>query len=302
MVGTLEAGGVDARIKTRGLFEYAAALAPQRQPYISGEGLPPALTAFPQPKAERGRVDSSASIENTLIVRVLRNLAATKPGNELVHWADFGGGYGIAQREYRRGIDPDRQTVTTTNVNLEEHNLKTEFAMLRDVYGPQGDERIAKIEQLLCAAYAPNFVRANMETVMLPTKADLITSVQSIQYADPLRTIANMYRNLASGGIMAVMCEGGLDSTMAYPYRPWKLMVDFTKVLELANVTHAYHGIRGKLGQHRVYIIAKKPDTQMTKLVETIPLRNQTGSPERVARCTLYRRKEDVLPIAITAE
>lgn len=245
------------------------------------------------------RFGSKVEFEHTLIAEALRHLGENrfKP----LHWADFGGGCGVALSQYRCVIDPDA-SVITTNVNLEAHDADAELSMLAEMYGAYDHGRLEKTRKLFSDTYAPIFLQADMETVTLPEKADLITSVQSVQYADSLRTVVNMYRNLASGGIMAVMCEGGLGATMKYPYLPWKLMTDFTKVLRAAGVSHAYHGARGKLSHHGVYVIAKKPHTQMIQLIEAIPRRDQTSYPGQNARCTFYRRAKDTLPIAILPE
>lgn len=288
--------------KTRDVYDYSLALVPSRRPHVFGEEeLPCELLRRPSLDGDVGSHDSQTSLEQTLLVRVLRRL--TDRQKEPVHWADFGGGFGVAQREYRFAID-STASVRTTNVDILTHDTVVELAAIRKKYGSD-TPKYQKLQKLLvgkhASRYAPEFLRANMETVTLPEKADLITSLESIQYVlDPLRAITNMYENLKPGGIMAIMCMNGLDEAMQYSHSSRALMKDFTKGLRDAGVAHAYHGISAWFAKYRVYAVVKKPHTTMVQLtsVESHSMDTMKQHNRRI----IYEKPFDRRPIAIVPQ
>jgi SAM-dependent methyltransferase len=121
-------------------------------------------------------------------------------GDNPVRWVDMGGGRGLPMRQI--ASDEKRcDRLIMTNVDLFDFGLE----------GLEPDE-ITYLEGLAPGvtndATAPHFIQANVETVTLPEPADLITSIEAIQYLnDPLAAIGNWYNQLADNGLLIISAE-----------------------------------------------------------------------------------------------
>lgn len=272
---------------SRDLLDYGALLVPAETPTVFGE-VPPVLTRFPHPESRRLSGGRSVKIADTVVAALLHDTNDTT-----THWADFGGGFGIAQREYRHRIDPDGH-VQLTNVSIALHGQGLELLKMKSRNNP----RYLKVKKLLEDTYAPVILRENIETVALPQLANVITSVQCLQYTlDPLAALANMYSNLKPNGIMAVMCAGGLSSALRYPDKPGELMGGLTAALKEAAISHAYS--HRYATSYQTFVIVKKPHTMLVPVAKSIY--DAKDPLKRDRRYTAYRRPAHGYPITVAS-
>lgn len=137
---------------------------------------------------------------------MLRGLSASAAGRQ-VHWVDMGGGRALPMRQLATIMPALRMT----NVDLFNFGL-----------GGVRPEEIDYLEALSPGMTrpeaAPFFIWDNIETVMLPEPADLITAVEVLQYLnDPLQALANWYNQLTDDRIMIIV--GGRDWAHWIRYR-----------------------------------------------------------------------------------
>jgi len=280
-------------VNGRDLLEYSDALSPWSQPVMFlSDDLPEELSRFSPPESKGRRLNTNIDASELAIPSLLRRLNGER--TDPVHWADFGGGFGIAQREYRHDFG-SQQDVQTTNITLTVHSPEIELRRMRPHWG---DAKYRKVRELLCDEYAPRFLREDIETVNLAQPADLITSVQCLQYTlNPLLAIVNMYRNLKPGGIMAMMCEKGLSSTMHYPDSTEDLVSDFTSALTQAQIPYMYSHFQKN--QYGTLTIVKAPCTSLKQIAQVIP---DFGDPFKMERRhTMYRRPKKGGPVTVIA-
>jgi len=127
-------------------------------------------------------------------------LAIYQKINRRIHWVDMGGGHGLAQRQ--AATDEQLCQITQmTNVDLFERKdseiARDDIKYLKSKY-PGILEKRSK----------PHFIKADVEKVKIPIPADLVTSIETMQYLnDPLRSIANWYNQLSDEGLMIVSTE-----------------------------------------------------------------------------------------------
>lgn len=117
-----------------------------------------------------------------------------------VSWVDMGGGRALAMRQTAL-TKSLREKVSMTNVDLFDYDLKgltkRELMWLEKSY-----------PGLVNSETKPTTIRSNMEDVRLVQKADLITSVEAIQYLnDPLAAICNWYNQLEDEGLLIIATE-----------------------------------------------------------------------------------------------
>jgi SAM-dependent methyltransferase len=152
-----------------------------------------------------------------------------------VHWVDIGGGRGVATR----AINVDKslpENIRTSVVDLFDYGLL-------DLSGVEIEYIEKKHPGSTSAEADPRVVIADAETVELETKADLITSIELIQYLrNPIASLANWYNQLQDEGIMLVAAghdwstwirygsQHGLSSKGNYP------MQDFLDTLTKAGI------------------------------------------------------------------
>jgi SAM-dependent methyltransferase len=201
---------------------------------------------------------------------LLAGLIQVKTG-EPVHWVDMGGGRALPMRQLV-SMPSLKEKLIMTNVDLFD-------------YGLAGLEQ-NELEYLESSAPGitdseaePRLITENVETVQLPDPADLITSVEAMQYLNnPLEAVANWYNQLADNGIMIIATEHNWTSWIRYNRQPDDTERDETpakhliETLSRANITYAVtdetdwkNGIRPKADPDRTRIMAiqKKPRTSL---------------------------------------
>jgi hypothetical protein len=130
---------------------------------------------------------------------ILRGMSEAQPGRP-IRWVDMGGGRGLAMRQLRSAPDVDSR-LEMTNVDLFDHG----FAGIK----PTRLERLEALAPGITGSESkPKLIVDNVETVILSEPADLITSIEGIQYLDdPLRTLSNWYNQLIDNGVMFVATD-----------------------------------------------------------------------------------------------
>lgn len=114
-------------------------------------------------------------------------------------WVDLGCGNGVALRDAKlkleeAGYDPNSLITYGVDILPQNHKLIKEKILLKPKeYSPS----------LLSKNYAPNFIKHDISSVLLPQNADLITSVHVLQWSnDPLKIFENAYNQLNPEGIL----------------------------------------------------------------------------------------------------
>jgi SAM-dependent methyltransferase len=201
---------------------------------------------------------------------VIQGLCELK-GEDSVRWVDMGGGRGLPMRQLANDTEKSSHLVMT-NVDLFDYGLDE-----------LNSNEINQLEKLAPGmtheAAAPYLIQADIETVVLPEPADLITSVESMQYVNnPLAAMSNWYNQLADDGLMVISTEHDWTSWMRYKQAPGAQYNDITPAhhllatLKEAGVAYAAtteidfdNGVRPKLDPNRVsnLVVKKLPGTQM---------------------------------------
>jgi SAM-dependent methyltransferase len=221
-----------------------------------------AVTDFVKPFVGDGEV--------VCLEAILTGLCKTMPERPL-SWVDMGGGRALPMRQLASAsnVAPGLQM---TNVDLFNYGLdgleQTETDYL---------ERLAP--GITVPENEPTVITDNVESVILPIQADLITSVEAMQYLNnPLEALANWYNQLADNGIMMVATEHDWASWIRYQGEPNSLERDETPTKHLLeeltrnNIHFAasyesdwQDGYRPELDSScfRIMAIQKKPETRL---------------------------------------
>ncbi|HSX07501.1 MAG TPA: hypothetical protein VLG11_01260 [Candidatus Saccharimonadales bacterium] len=166
--------------------------------------------------------------ERATLEGVLEGLSEAKAGQP-VSWVDMGGGRALAMRQL--GSIPEvRAKLTMTNVDLFNFGLE----------GLEPEE-LAHLEGLAPGMTSPEtepiLITDDVEKVMLPEPADVITSVEVMQYLNnPLATLANWYNQLADTGLMIVAAEHDWARWVNYEREPGSALQDETPTKHLLEV------------------------------------------------------------------
>jgi SAM-dependent methyltransferase len=184
----------------------------------------------------------------------------------------MGGGRGLSMRQLATDVAISKH-LSMTNVDLFDYGF----------IGLEPDE-LTYLENLIPDVThqlaAPHFILANAETVLLPEPADLITSVQVIQYLNnPLAAISNWYNQLADNGLLIISTEHDWASWIRYQREPGQGDQDevptkhLLQTLKMAGVSFATSDdIDSASGyrpdpdcNHRIknLVIQKAPNTQL---------------------------------------
>lgn len=204
--------------------------------------------------------DEKPSLQ-TLLTGIQRNIS--KPAT----WIEMGGGRALAMRQI--ALDPDIDPRTKMiNVDLFDYGLDglsdEELHYLEQHY-PNVTDSITK----------PTTLLANIETVALDEKPQLITSVEVLQYLDdPMNALTNWYNQLDDDGVMIVATEHSFGQWIRYENTQARWPMEaFTEALTEHGITHAYtdtsdyyHGGRENITAERMRTLAiqKKPNTTLT--------------------------------------
>jgi hypothetical protein len=129
---------------------------------------------------------------------IFRGFSDARSGQP-INWVDMGGGRALPMRQL--GSQGRLPGLRMTDVDLFDLGLD----------GLEPDE-LAYLEGLApgmtIETANPNLIIGDVGTVRLPFLADVITSVEVVQYLDnPLGALANWYNQLADDGIMLVAAE-----------------------------------------------------------------------------------------------
>jgi hypothetical protein len=123
-----------------------------------------------------------------------------------IHWVEMAGGLAVAMREVASDFDRTGMLgrLQLTNVDLFHRDFEDLPEVDRGrIYAAVSNTSLHESE------YPPKHLLGNAETIKLPEAADIITSIEGIQYfSDPLRAIANWYNQLEDQGIMIAARKG----------------------------------------------------------------------------------------------
>lgn len=215
---------------------------------------------------------------------VIRGLCEAST-DDPVRWVEMGGGRSLPMRQLATDAAISER-LTMTNVDLFDFGLEglkpNEMTHLED-FAPGITHEFA----------APHFIQADVETVLLPEPADLITSVEVMQYLNnPLAAVCNWYNQLADDGFLVISTEHDWVSWTRYQREPGQGDRDETptkhllEALEAAGVPFATSyesdwesGFRPDLDPNRFrnLVIQKAPGTQ---LVVNSPLTEVWVNPD----------------------
>lgn len=217
-----------------------------------------------------------------------------------VNWTDMGGGFGLAQRQALID-DKLRKSVNTVNVDIfrrEMNELKPEDVdYLKD-----------RFPSILDPEKDPIFIQADVETVKLKEPADLLTSVEVVQYLDnPLRTLVNWYNQLSPEGLMVVSAEHTWSDWIRYEDtvvlggdNPLKLFFD---QLEKNGIPFSFSQEcyerrrsvqRRNNGRFCNLVIKKMPNTEINLLAEVTDIWTNPHSYKVV----FYEKDTDVISVS----
>jgi hypothetical protein len=222
-----------------------------------------------------------------------------------VSWADMGGGRGIAIRQLMN-MPLLSQMVDPLNVDLFDWGLDDLFPdQLRTLEETTGVSDLAD--------FVPPLLQADVTTVDLPKPADLITSVQSIQYLnDPLGALCNWYNQLEDGGLVVAASEHSWSLFIEYPPEPgegygvWRQIPTqhFMSELGQAGIGHAFAfrsepelkpATTAEARHFTALVMQKEPNTklQMNTEVESVSI-DGFGR-----KSPYYTKPEDNRPITV---
>lgn len=158
---------------------------------------------FPREQSDVADFLGSVAADSSSTIGLLRQLSC-ELSDRALRWTDMGGGLGVALREASiwraQGFLGE---ITLTNVDLFDHGTGFKNRQrLREISAWKG---MGADSDFADPKHEPRLIIANAEEVSLPEPADLITSVQAIQYfSDPLKGIANWYNQLSDEGLVVV--------------------------------------------------------------------------------------------------
>lgn len=184
-------------------------------------------------------------------------------------WAEMGGGGAIAMRQIT-SLPGMREKMTTFNVDiLDFDDRNVDIKALKEI--------ATTTPRALRPENKPTLIKSNIEDVILPKKADLITFVASTFYLDnPLKAICNGYNQLADYGLLMVMSEekwsdwikseGNIYTSDVGP------MNHFLEELNTSGIAVATNGRQNK-NANRVFnlmMVEKRPGTELELAVKPV--------------------------------
>lgn len=208
--------------------------------------------------------------EQVTLEGLIQGLSNSKLGSP-VSWVDMGGGRALPMRQLARMPNVQIKPLMT-NVDLFNFGL--------DGVTPEELEYLETLVPRMTEPEAePTLIIDNVETVKLPAPADIITSVEAMQYLnDPLGALVNWYNQLADEGMMIVATQHDWASWIRYQREPSSSERDETPTQHLLEelsrnaincaVTYENDWGRGRRpridpGNFRIMAIQKKPSTSL---------------------------------------
>lgn len=170
-------------------------------------------------------------------------------------WAEMGGGGAIAMRQVT-SLVKEKDKLTRYNVDISDFDDRSvkDIEVLREL--------AKKTPTALRLENKPRRINADMTSVVLPQKADLITSVASVFYLDkPLEAMCNWYNQLNDGGLLVVTSEETWsdrirDADGGFGVSP---VVDFIQQLDKLAIPVVTNGERFNL-----MLVEKKPGVELS--------------------------------------
>jgi hypothetical protein len=133
--------------------------------------------------------------------------------DQIINWVDMGGGRAIPMRQISSMPDIGAK-VKMTNVDLFDFGLDGLKANELEYLEKQTPGMTSE-------SASPTLIIDDVERVVLPEKADLITSIEAVQYLNnPLAAIANWYNQLTDNGLLFVATERDWSSWITYDKFP----------------------------------------------------------------------------------
>lgn len=140
--------------------------------------------------------------ETVSLPEILERLSMLKQGS--ISWTDIGGGLGIPMRELKRDRPELARKLKMNLMDLIDWNNKS----LPIINKIKARCKIELGKNILNDDFKPELFLGNAQTFNLPTKTDLVTSFESIQYIeDKLALIVNWYNQLEDGGFIIIASE-----------------------------------------------------------------------------------------------
>jgi SAM-dependent methyltransferase len=208
--------------------------------------------------------------DRVTLTGVLNGLSEVSQDRPVV-WVDMGGGRALPMRQLATDSE-SQQKLRMINVDLFDFDLDG-----------LDTEDLNAIEEItpgaICEQTKPRLIEADMETVKLPEVADVITSIETIQYLnDPLRAICNWYNQLSDNGFLMISTDHDWAGWIRYKQKPYNeegyetptkhfLAELNNKGLSFATTFEADYdnGFRPRLdpNKFRVLIIQRKPGSSL---------------------------------------
>jgi hypothetical protein len=163
--------------------------------------------------------------ERATLDGVLEGLSEAKEDRPLI-WVDMGGGRALPMRQLG-SVPGVKSRLSMTNVDLFNFGL--------DGLKPDELEYLEGLSPGMTDPEAePALITDNVETVSLPEPADIITSIEAMQYLNnPLEALVNWYNQLVDNGIMIVATGHDWASWIRYNREPRGSERDETPVKHL---------------------------------------------------------------------
>jgi len=161
-----------------------------------------------------------------------------------IRWTDMGGGRGLTMRQLALS-QKLKGRVEMGNVDINNYDLsgldKSEITYLENKYPGITKDNVR-----------PNFIRGNAETIRLSKPADLITSVEVMQYLDhPVAALCDWYNQLENGGIMVISAEHAWSDWIRYEGSTFSSDPHpFEKVLEIFDQNHIPYAVSNYSYRH----------------------------------------------------
>lgn len=172
--------------------------------------------------------------------------------NRPISWVDMGGGRGLAMRQINTET---RKKISMTNIDLFDYDLQE--------LNPKEKEYFEReFPGIFNPENKPELIKTNSEVINLPKKADIITSIESIQYLNnPLTAICNWYNQLTDHGLLIIAREVQWTGWIRFENHNPKPFDLFLNTLHDNKIAHYVHQCYES--QHNLLMIEKKPNTFM---------------------------------------
>jgi hypothetical protein len=209
-------------------------------------------------------------------------------------WVEMGGGRALAMRQIAR-LPEMRRKVLMFNIDLFDYDLKE--------LSKEEIESGIKYPGLFDSITKPTLIKADSETVKLPKKVDIITSIESIQYLNnPLAAICNWYNQLTDHGLLIIATEGYWSELIrsegciyASDPTPIKPLLSILKNEKIAFETGdiSLRNFNSRV-EFRRLMIEKKPNTKMIINSSIVKI---CKNPDSAYKITFYEKDKEPIKV-----